>query len=281
MNVKVEGLDRLLRKLAKLKDLANEVRSENEARLAEAVQPEERVSAVIDESKRPPRGICMEDAVARWSDPVAYAGMKEYEDAEQSRSTAAGNTPYELRHREFVKYHDEVERSFRQAMVEGRGVMSGITRYASGRRAVEPSLWDVLDLIFEFDEVNGDGRTYTKPEFFDPAEIPKNIDPVPDWLLKLHLRAVEKTGGLAGFQVKANYRLIICRGKTYRPGPVQATVLRLLHQAALSGDPLQDGKKLLAEAGAEGRRMQDVFKKASPVSELVESMGNGLYRLKL
>lgn len=81
--------------------------------------------------------------------------------------------------------------------------------------------------------------------------------------------------------MEANYRLVTYRGKTYKPGPVQATVLRLLHQAAVKGEPLQDGKQLLAEAGAEGRRIQDVFKKASPVSELVESMGNGLYRLKV
>ena len=43
-------------------------------------------------------------------------------------------------------------------------------------------------------------------------------------------------------------------------GAVQAQVVRLLHEAALSDNPWCDGKSLLSEAGATSMRMSDVFK---------------------
>ena len=43
-------------------------------------------------------------------------------------------------------------------------------------------------------------------------------------------------------------------------GTVQAQVVRLLHQAALSDNPWCDGKAILSEAGATSMRMSDVLK---------------------
>ncbi|MBN8995163.1 MAG: hypothetical protein J0H94_08045 [Rhizobiales bacterium] len=282
IKVTVQGLSSFGRKLqARAEEIAAAVGRENAARLEEARQREEAVSMPMDESKRPPRGISMDQALARWSDPIAYAGMKEYEDAEQSRSTSAGNSPYELRHREFVKYQDKVERSFRQAMAEGRAVMSSITRFANGRRAVEPSLWDVLDLIFEFDEVNGDGRTYTRPEFFDPAAIPKNIGTVPAWLMNLHLQAVGVAAGASGFSHDPTYTHVKLAGRQFVLGTLQAHVVRVLHEAVEKGAPWVHGKVLLAQAGSTSSNIGTLFKSQPAWKELIDSDGKGTYRLRL
>ncbi|MCB1372408.1 MAG: hypothetical protein KDK07_11940 [Bauldia sp.] len=70
-------------------------------------------------------------------------------------------------------------------------------------------------------------------------------------------------------------------GRRYRFTPTQAKVLRLLHDAALRGNPWQSGKAVLAEVGSHSLKLGDLFKRRPEWRDLVEADGCGLYRLAL
>lgn len=64
-------------------------------------------------------------------------------------------------------------------------------------------------------------------------------------------------------------------------GPIQAHVLKLLHDAALTAAPWRLGKTVLTEAGAASTKMVDVFKSQPDWRELIASDRRGHYRLKV
>ena len=70
-------------------------------------------------------------------------------------------------------------------------------------------------------------------------------------------------------------------GRRYRFTPTQAKVLRVLHDAALRGNPWQSGKAVLAAVGSHSLKLGDLFKRRSEWRDLVEADGCGLYRLAL
>lgn len=70
-------------------------------------------------------------------------------------------------------------------------------------------------------------------------------------------------------------------GRRYRFTPTQAKVLRVLHEAALRGNPWQSGKAVLAAVGSHSLKLGDLFKRRPEWRDLVEADGCGLYRLAL
>lgn len=83
----------------------------------------------------------------------------------------------------------------------------------------------------------------------------------------------------ASFHASADYQNVRCNGSEFRLGPIQAQVVRILHAAALQGDPWQSGKAVLASAGSLSLKMADVFKSKKDWQLLIESNGRGAYRL--
>jgi hypothetical protein len=80
-------------------------------------------------------------------------------------------------------------------------------------------------------------------------------------------------------RASAAYHEVRARGRLFRLGSVQAQVVRVLHEAALAGEPWQNGKAILSAAGSKSLRMSDVFKSQPHWRELIESNGRGAYRL--
>lgn len=76
------------------------------------------------------------------------------------------------------------------------------------------------------------------------------------------------------------FRKVWFEGRLHHFGAVQAGVLARLHAAALRGEPWQNGKKLLQEAGSQSFTMQNVFKSNPRWRDFVESDGRGSYRLQ-
>jgi hypothetical protein len=62
---------------------------------------------------------------------------------------------------------------------------------------------------------------------------------------------------------------------------VQARIVKVLHQAALTGDHWCVGKAVLRQAGSGCTRLSDAFKSQSNWRRLIESDGKGRYRLRL
>jgi len=83
------------------------------------------------------------------------------------------------------------------------------------------------------------------------------------------------------FIVSADYQEIRCNGSRFKLGPIQAEVIRALHDAALAGEPWQSGKAVLSRAGSKSLRMADVFKSQTNWRHLIRSDRRGGYRLNL
>ncbi len=82
------------------------------------------------------------------------------------------------------------------------------------------------------------------------------------------------------FTHNTDYREVQLNGHAISLGPIQAAVIKQLHQAHLAGNPWCNGKKLLENAGSVSNRLNDVFKsKKGDAQQLIQSNRRGLYRL--
>lgn len=81
------------------------------------------------------------------------------------------------------------------------------------------------------------------------------------------------------FSASADYQHVEFKGQSFRFGPIQAAVVRALHEAALAGSPWQNGKSVLERAQSQSLRMSDVFKSKPNWRQLILSDGRGSYRL--
>jgi hypothetical protein len=127
-----------------------------------------------------------------------------------------------------------------------------------------------------FDNAVGENRKYEKLEFFEPLAIPLNVRSIPEWLAD-ELAA----SGLNTFRHDPTYRHVWLNGIDFVLGPLHAKVVELLYQAALAGDPWQNGKRILAQAGSTQSKMVDAFKSRQDWKLLIDSDGRGAYRLRL
>jgi hypothetical protein len=94
-------------------------------------------------------------------------------------------------------------------------------------------------------------------------------------------RADGRRLGEPAFIASPDYQDVSCTGHRFRLGPIQAEVVRALHEATLAGDPWQNGKAILSAARSRSLRMADVFKSQKNWRELICSNRRGKYRLKL
>lgn len=81
------------------------------------------------------------------------------------------------------------------------------------------------------------------------------------------------------FSASSDYQEVRCGGHQFRLGPIQAQVVRALHEAARRGEAWQSGKAILSAAGSKSLKMSDVFKSQKQWRSLIESNGRGNYRL--
>ena len=98
----------------------------------------------------------------------------------------------------------------------------------------------------------------------------------------------EAESGLSGTRAEAaqptflaspDYHNIRSQGREFRLGPIQAQVVRVLHDAARAGNPWLSGKAILSAAGSRSMKMSDVFKSQEHWRDLIASNQRGLYKL--
>jgi hypothetical protein len=91
-----------------------------------------------------------------------------------------------------------------------------------------------------------------------------------------------KGGGVERtFIASRDFKEVRCNGQRFLLGPIQAEVVRALHQAAELGKPWQSGKQILSTAQSKSLRMADVFKSKGNWRDLIQSDGRGNYRLNV
>lgn len=89
------------------------------------------------------------------------------------------------------------------------------------------------------------------------------------------------SAALASLQESNEYREVRTAGLLFNLGPVQARVVKRLHEAAISSYPWCEGKLILGEAGSSSTRMADVFKSQPHWRRLIDSDGRGRYRIRV
>jgi len=81
------------------------------------------------------------------------------------------------------------------------------------------------------------------------------------------------------FEQRHDFSEVVLGERTYMLGPIQASVVRILHEAAANGCPWRHGKAVLAEAGSSCTRLSDLFKTQPEWRKLIQSDRRGRYRL--
>lgn len=84
---------------------------------------------------------------------------------------------------------------------------------------------------------------------------------------------------VANFIASDNYKHVIMDDIEFHFGDVQAKIMEVLHDAALSRNPWVHGKTLIAATHSRASRMRDIFKKKKIWEHLLVSDKRGSYRL--
>lgn len=93
--------------------------------------------------------------------------------------------------------------------------------------------------------------------------------------------AVEHSASGSPFVHRDDYSEVVFSGELFRLGPLQASVVRQLHEASLTANPWRPGKELLSNSSASTMRIVDLFKVKKNWRTLIVSDGRGNYRLNL
>jgi hypothetical protein len=228
--------------------------------------------------QHPRKGLSPEEAFLRWSEPRAYQELVTLAGTADLPLLTGGNHRFRDRNDEKMYYAKRgiMETAFRERLLTADFYASAIDRYASRREVIHPTLWELLHVHYELDEIVGMGRRYEKPEFFLLDSIPLNVRPIPDWL-----DAELGAAGLNAFRHDQDYRHIVLHGIEYALSPLHAKVVALLHQAWLNDEPWQPGKDILERAGSTQMKMGDVFKLRADWKAIIDSDSKGMYRLRM
>jgi hypothetical protein len=229
-------------------------------------------------ASRPKRGLAPDKALECWSDPALYQELVALVGSSDLPCTELCGNEIQDRERaqQYQKQREVLEVAFRSKLQDGELLASAIAEYADSREIIHPSLWDLLQVDYQFEECVGDGRALKMPEFFERTAIPLNVKQIPDWLDD-ELAAQ----GLNVFRHDRDYRHVVLRGMEFSLSPIHAKVVKSLHQAWLSGEPWQRGDTILEAAGSAQIKMVDAFKSRADWKILIESDGKGMYRLRI
>ncbi len=76
-----------------------------------------------------------------------------------------------------------------------------------------------------------------------------------------------------------SFKKICFGGQKYNFGDMQASILRQLYDAAIQGEPWQNGKRLLEKAGSQSFTLSNIFKRNPMWRQIIISDERGSYRL--
>ncbi len=127
----------------------------------------------------------------------------------------------------------------------------------------------------EFAKREGDGR-YRLPD--SAEDIPLCVSDLV--ILKEERARFEKRHSITSPspQIDQDFRTVTVAGREHCFGEIQGAILRLLYEAAQSGDSWCNGKQLLREAGSESYSISNIFKRNPVWRQLIKSDGRGRYR---
>lgn len=224
-------------------------------------------------------GLDPEQALTAFSDPEVVKqleGLAEFRD-----KLVAGEQP--CRHRLYWRLRAALEEEFLARLRSGELRATGwfLPRSErSAREVVNPGLWEVLDLDFEFSFASDEGQaikidrvlvdlcgseTFEEHEAAAPAGTDAGV-----------------VQPASGFVHSDDYKHIELGEHAYTFGDFAAGALRELYEARDTNLGWLSGKQILVKIGAGGLHLPDLFKNHTSPSWtlLIEGDGRGSYRLR-
>lgn len=228
-------------------------------------------------ANRPKRGLDPDSAFKKWLSNARLAQLVELSGAAEppteDRAHVIIRDPTVLR--DYQNCRAAAEKVFNEQLSDAQIIGSGIPDGGSGRIPIDPSLWDILEIDYEFYEAVGEDRNFKKLEFFQLSAVPLNIRTTPKWLDDLLGQH-----GYNSFRHTEDYRHVALHGIDYALSPLLAKIVRILHLARLEdGHGWRNGKQVLELAGSTQLKMNDVLKDRKDSKALIQSDGKGMFCL--
>lgn len=247
--------------------------------------------------ERPLRGLPPEEALEHWSDPAAYAAMREYW-AYRNYFVILDEPHRDPRELEYERRRRPLEQSFCQRLQDGELLATAAPQDAdptASRTLLDPEIFSHAGLSWMAEAISRPGGTRLNfVEIFEPPGVPRNVRVIPEWYWDIYepVTAASRmpssteagaAGKDAGFRHDVSYRHVHINGVEFSLTRTQAKVVQQLHEAHLRDDPWQYGPALLAEARSSSMQLFQIFRRqTSPHwSLLIDSDGRGYYRLNI
>jgi hypothetical protein len=235
------------------------------------------------------KGTPLEDALRRTSDPEDYASWCELDRLWQEHPAWQSAEAKEICERR-DKIRTRLECGFVEALVAGDLVASGFKHPidpTSRRVMLASDLWELLEINYLGSEASGAGLRIIRIEVLKPQINIERINkitpfrfvPIPEFS---GISASAPPTGPHSFTHNEDFSVVAFGDVTFKFGAAAANVVRILHENASTVGGWMHGKKVLADAGANGTKMGDLFKRhEDPDWELlIEGDGRGHYRLR-
>jgi hypothetical protein len=230
-------------------------------------------------ANRPKRGLDPDSAFKKWTGTETFALLVELAGVAEPPSTGRAHAIMRdaEKLRDYQKLRAAAEEALTEKLTEAQIIASGIPEGGSGRIPIDPSLWDILEIDYEFWQAIGEHHKFEKLEFFELSAVPVNIRATPKWLDDLLGEQ-----GYSHFRHTKDYRHIWLHGIRYDLSPLWAAIVRVLHDARREdGYGWCNGKRTLGLAGTTQTKMSDVLKTRSDSESIIESDRRGMYRLAI
>lgn len=247
--------------------------------------------------ERPQQGLSILEALRRWSPPEEFEAMEElYQPTFDDPLFVLGD-PQDLREAPYQARKQKLIRALAQQLAQGELLSSAVPKNAdpSGPRiTLHPSLYNNDDISY-FRSANAftiGSLEYKEVQIFEPVQFPRNIRDIPDWLSDFlpstgsverltQTRAVPSQTGT--FDHDDGYAHVTLRGVEYTLNPIQAGIVRVLHQSYQRGQVWVRGEAIRNEVKFDGKSLSSAFRymKNRDWQELIVSDRRGAYRLNL
>jgi hypothetical protein len=251
------------------------------------------MSAAEPGRRQPERGLTIEEALQRWSDPSDWAAMNALSEAARPVSNSAGQppTPSVVRHQEYCRRRKPLEDELLRKLRGGELIASATHERPSPtdpRFVVSPETFDRVGFEWDWPDVmTGIGISIHNVEIFSPDEVPLNVDPehLPAWLRRATsgreqpMQAAPPQADI--FWHDSGYRHVRLRGREYSLTQTQAEIVEVLHAAYLSGDPWRHVEQLRHAVKFESPKLAQIFRRLRDWQELILSDRRGRYKLNL
>jgi hypothetical protein len=216
-----------------------------------------------------PDGLSLEEALKKYSPPAQYAEVQHLKEL-MDDAAEYNQVRYARLKLRWRQIREPLEAAFRQELESGKFILCGSVRDGDFNFwGIQETSWNAIDprwlrgavIEYEFNTVRYDLSHYEDVRVSGVTPAAQSCE-APD----------------RAFRQEANYRRVWLNGQYYQLGEKQAKVVKVLHQAQANNEGgWCEGKLLLAAAGSDSMRLNDLFKRKPG---LIESDGRGLYRLR-